>query len=242
MRRVTSTIGAVLLALGAASPIAWADDDVEVTVEQVGTTAQKPRYDGYDELLDFAARDAMGKGDFTQARRVFAKLLAQHPNDPRTLREAGRCAHAQGDFEFAVKALGRASYLAQGADDPELHYLRGESLLALGRKDEGQYELDLARAQLGESPTDRREILWLARLEALDGQTDKADARYRTLQPLNHFGKEYAEIMLLRVEAHTLNREWAGAERILRELLAEQPDAGRARSWTPRAWRPSARA
>ena len=229
MTRTTSAIGALVLAFGAATPIALADDDVEVTVEQIGTQTQAPRYDGYDELLDFAARDAMGRGDFNEARRVFAKLLAQHPNDPRTLREAGRCAHAQGDFEFAVAALKRASFLAQGAEDPELHFLRGEALLALNRKDESRYELALARQQLGESPTDRREILWLARIDALEGHTERSDARYRTLLPSNHFGPEYAEIMLLRVEAHTLARDFAGAERVLRELLAEQPDAPRAR-------------
>ena len=113
--------------------------------------------------------------------------------------------------------------------DPELHFLRGEALLALGRTDEAWRELDRAERELPRDRLDRSGALWLARILARRGELGDADALLRGWLPRDRRSAGYGEIAMARANAHTLAHDWAGAARIVRELLVDQPDhlAGR---------------
>lgn len=201
--------------------------------EGVGSLIGPPTLDRFSEVEAARAegKAALGRGDFSLARDRFEAALALAPEDPDALREAGRAAQALGDFIYAAGALGRADELAGHRPDPELHYLRGEALFALGRNAEAAEEHDRADTQLGGRSWTGAEArlarLWEARIEARRGHLDAADRLYRSLQ-----GGEAApdaEAALAQAEAHALWKDWAGMERVLQAFLAQEPGHERAR-------------
>jgi len=188
-------------------------------------------YDGLQSLIDEEARLALAEGNYHRAFRLFRRLLQIDPYDIHALRESGRIANALGRLHYAVEALGRVDELDGTASDPEIHYLRGESLHALGRKKEAEREFALAVRDLGAGPHDRRSTLWLARIAVLRGDVDGAMRLYEPLLADEHPGTEtYAEVKLYQVEALILGRQWAAAERQLLDFLEVQPDHDRGRS------------
>lgn len=200
--------------------------DHVVTVEVEAT-----EYDGLQILIDEEARIAMNEGNYKRALRLFKRLLKIDPHDVRALREAGRVAKALGKLEYAVTVLGRVDDLDGTAKDPELHYLRGESLFALGRKKEAEVEFTRTEQELGAGPHDHLSTLWLARIAVLRGDLDRAVSFYDPLlrnQDLT--AASYAEVVLAKVEAHILCDDWVGAEEFLREFLDQYPDHDRGRA------------
>jgi tetratricopeptide (TPR) repeat protein len=191
--------------------------------------AWEQHYDAMQELLDQEARDAMGKGDYQRALHFFWRLLKIDPADGSALREAGRCAKALGYTQYAEQALARANELHGDMFDPELHFLRGEALLALGRKPEAWAELAKAEEQLNSVPLDRNGKLWLARIYALRGDLPASDKAYWDLLPPDSSSAEYAGVMADMAEAHILANDWKGAEWVVRRLLKVQPDNVRGR-------------
>jgi tetratricopeptide (TPR) repeat protein len=203
---------------------ASADTHVEVSVQ-----IEEEPYDAMESLLDEAAREALAEGNYERAWHFFWRLLQIDPHDTKAMREAGRVAHALGKFEYAAKMLARVDELNLGKTDPELHYLRGEALLALGEKAQAEAEFDVMVQQIGTAPQDRRAVLWLARVAALRGDLDGALTMYMELVPMDRNSAEYAEVMLYIVEAHILSKDWATAERLLRAFRRDQPGHGRGR-------------
>ncbi len=170
---------------------------------------------------------ALGRGQWTEAREKFEAVLARRPSDGEAQREAARAAQAAGDFEYAVAALERAHHLMGHGSDAEVHYLRGEALYALGRVDEARQEHRIAELEI-RSPTERYPMLWLARIHARRGNKERAASIYETMWPTPGQPAD-AEVAMSYAEAYTLNSDWAGAEKVLRRLLAQEPDHSRAR-------------
>jgi tetratricopeptide (TPR) repeat protein len=191
--------------------------------------ADERSYDDVQKLFDEEARTAMGKGDYKRALHFFWRLLLIDPDDAAALREAGRCAKALGDLVYAEKALKRTDELRGGVMDPELHFLRGEALLGLGRRVEANVEFDKALAELKIIPLDRNASMWLARIYALKGDLTQSDKLYWELAPAYSRTAEFGDLMTNLAEAHILGNDWPGAERLLRRLLMHQPHHERGR-------------
>lgn len=179
-------------------------------------------------MLQSAAADALATGDFAGARLLYEKLSDLDGTDAHAVREAARAAAAIGDFEYAAYALGRADSLAGHARDPELHYLRGEALYALGDRRQARREHDLVERELAAVAPTRQSQLWLGRVYARRGDLARADAVYRGLTPAADQPVD-VEVTLNRAEAHLMNRDWTGARQILEAMLARLPDHQRAR-------------
>lgn len=214
-----------------AEPIgAGAAGQAQVTVE-----LDPPNYDGLQSFLDYEGRLALADGDFRRARKIFNRLLKIDPYDVRAMRELGRIAHALGELEKAVKILGRVDDLDGTTPDAEIHFIRGESLYALGRKDEAWRAFERTERDLGDGPLDRRGTLWLARIAVLRGDIDRALTLYlgllETDQPSS---PTYAETMVLAIEGCIVNKHWDTAAELLDDLLAAQPDHPRGRAL--KAW------
>ncbi len=222
------TCCATVLALEIVSSPARAEETLSSATE-VSVEVSAPAYDGYQALLDWEAHDALAKGDFRRAWHFFWRLLQIDPYDTRAMRECGRIAHATGRFTHAVDLLGRAYALSPRGPDPELHYLRGEALIVLGRTADGQRALDKAATEIGEAPTDRRHVLWLARIHALRGDVEGALALYDSEIARGGTVDTNAEVALLRVETFAFDKRWTDAERELRAFLRDRPDHQRGR-------------
>ena len=219
--------GAISIVLGLVWVAARPVTAEEVDGDQPATTAQASPLGDRSAELERAARTAMAAGRFAEARVLFARLVVLDPYDAGALREAGRCAHALGDLEYAERALGQAQVLRGiGVPDPELHYLRGEALLALGRRDEAWRELHQAELELPRDRLDRTGTLWLARFLALRGDVDGADALLRRWVPRDLRGREFEEITMARASAQAVGRRWWSAEKLLRAFLVERPGHG----------------
>lgn len=204
-------------------------EELATPATEVTVDVAEPQYDGFQSLLDWEAHVALAKGDYPRAWHFFWRLLQIDPYDTRALRECGRIAHAMGKFSAAVDLLGRVDALSAGVPDPELHYLRGEALTVLGKKADAEREIDRAKEEIGGNPSDRRHVLWLARIEALRGNVKEALALYDATIAGESTADQRAEVALLRIETHALNKRWGDAERELRAFLADRPDHPRAR-------------
>jgi tetratricopeptide (TPR) repeat protein len=197
-----------------------------VTVEVTAT-----EYDGLQTLIDEEARVAMNEGNYKRALRLFKRLLKIDPHDVRAMREAARVAKAMGKLEYAVGMFRRVDDLDGTTPDPELHYLCGETLHALGRKREANAEFKRAEEELGAGPHDRQGTLWLARMAVLRGDLELADRLYDPLlRDPNQTAASYAEVMLYKIEAHILRQDWIGAEALLEDFLADYPDHERGKA------------
>ncbi len=208
----------------AATKAALPANSVEVSVE-----VSEPVYDELQKMLDEEARAAMNSGDFKRAWHYFWRLLVIDPTDTRALREAGRVASALGKLDYAVATFTKLDALNGTAPDPEIHFLRGEALMALGRKWEAERAFGQTERELHAAPIDRRGVMWLARIAALRQNLPAALELYGPLIPEDRKSAEYAEVMLSIVEAHTLSKDWATAEQLLRRFRVDQPDHARGR-------------
>jgi tetratricopeptide (TPR) repeat protein len=198
--------------LAQSAPDGDADDDLRARVETL-------RADAAVEL---------GQGKWSEARALYDQLLALAPHDAAAQRDAGRAGLAAGDFEYAARVLEEAHHFIGHHRDPELHYLRGEALYALGRRDEARDEHRVAELEIGAGPRSRMPTLWLARIYARRGELRRADLLYESLWPAASLPPD-AEVALNHADAHLLAQDWAGAERVLRRFLARSPDNLRAR-------------
>ncbi len=173
------------------------------------------------------------RGDFDRARREFESILRLSPSDAAAQRDAGRAAQAAGEFEYAAEALERAHHFEKHSKDPELHYLRGEALFVLGRTAEAEREHRIAELEIGDGATDRMSKLWLARIYARRGFYVRADRIYDPMWPV---APQFdTEVGLNQADAHILNEDWEGAERVLGRYLSRDPRNMRGRellAWT----------
>ena len=167
-----------------------------------------------------SAERAVADGRFTDARAIYDRILAATPRDAHALREAGRVAHALADYPSAADLLTRAAAELR-TPDPELHYLLGEALWALGRTSEARAMHELARNELAGHLVDRMPRLWLARIDGRLGDLAAADRIYEAMIALNAAD---IEASLAQVELHTAAHDWAGAELLIRRFLATSPD------------------
>jgi len=165
------------------------------------------------------AERALAEGRFEIARTKFTTLLSFSPRDPRSLREAGRAAHALADFATAAELLARADAEIH-TPDPELHYLLGEALWVLGRTAEARTTHERARAELAGPVTERMPKLWLARIHGRLGEFTAADRIYEALIATDAADEEAS---LAQVEMHANARRWGHAERATRRFLAAVP-------------------
>jgi tetratricopeptide (TPR) repeat protein len=175
-----------------------------------------------------AAGEALSRGEFARARALYEKVSRLDHADAQAAREAGRAAMALGDLAYAVDALDRADRLAGHAPDPELHYLRGEALYALGRRDDAHREQVLVERELHATRPTRQSQLWLARVYARAGELARADLIYRSLTPPAAQPVDL-DVAIQHAESCLLARDWRGAQQASRELLARAPDSRRAR-------------
>jgi len=180
------------------------------------------------ETLRADAAAALGRGQWTEARALYDRLLALDPHDAAAQRDAGRAGMAAGDFEYAARVLEQAHHFVGHHRDPELHYLRGEALYALGRVDDARREHRIGELEIGAGPLERMPKLWLARIHARRGELARADDLYESLWPSATQPPD-AEVALNHADAHLLVKDWAGAERLLRRFLERSPDDLRAR-------------
>jgi tetratricopeptide (TPR) repeat protein len=112
--------------------------------------------------------------------------------------------------------------------DPELHYLWGEALYALGQRNEAWRQHLLVERELHATPATRQSRFWLARVYARRGELARADLLYRSLTPPADQPVDI-EASISRAESRRLARDWHGAQQVLRALLARAPNHHRAR-------------
>jgi tetratricopeptide (TPR) repeat protein len=148
-------------------------------------------------------------------------VLAILPYDARAARDAARASGAAGQFQYAADALERAHHFDRHRADPELHYLRGEALYALNRPEEARDEHRIAELEIAHRPKGRMEALWAARIYARRGELARADVAYESLWPAAPAFD--TEVAINQAEAHVLNRDWPGAQKIVERLLARDP-------------------
>ena len=239
LRRVVRVVGILVIAIsqlagestarGDSAPVAAAsegDSDGElhdIFAPLPPTPEQQKEIKG----LRSEADATLSKGDFDRARREFEEILKIAPNDASAQRDAARAAQAAGEFEYSAEALERAHHFEGHKRDPELHYLRGEALFTLGRKEEAQREHRIAELEIGDFPTDRMEKLWLARIYARRGFYVLADKIYDRMWP--EAPAFDAEVGLNQADAHVMNEDWDGAIRVLGRYLSLDPSNIRAR-------------
>ena len=96
--------------------------------------------ESYFELGDLALKS----GDFAEAQANFAKTLALDPHHGGALEGAGEAYYKQKQYDKAYQKLKEA--VAVSPDYPPCHYYLGLTLNRMGRRDEGQAELQQAAA------------------------------------------------------------------------------------------------
>lgn len=180
--------------------------------------------DGAHALIDFEAREALAKGDLDRAWELFAWLVRLRPNDPRALRELGRVAAAKGAFRDAERALRRCLELRGDAPDPEAHFIRGEALIALGRRDEALAELATAEAELQYVTSDHLAAVWRARIYILRGDVVEASRVLEAALPGDPSQPGYDEVAVMLAESYMLARQPRRAARLLDNLLRFGPN------------------
>jgi tetratricopeptide (TPR) repeat protein len=208
MTRIAIAIAAVV---AAAAP-ALADPLIDA--------AEPEQYaDGVRAMIDGEAREALGAGNLDRAWDLFAWLVRLDPNDARALRELGRVAAAKGALVEADRALARCLALRGDSPDPEAHFIRGEVLLALDRRDEAMRELDRAEAELPYVQSHRTATIWRARIYTLRKRHAEAAGLLQSILPETPAEDGYGEIALLLGEAHILADEHQKAVDLLRHYL-----------------------
>jgi tetratricopeptide (TPR) repeat protein len=213
---------AAILSVGVVA-MAALDSEADPDGAQAGSSAPRDV-----DAVRKEAGEALARGDLSRAHVLYERVSRLDPADAHAAREAGRAALALGDLAAGVSALTRADTLASHAPDPELHYLRGEALYALGQRDLARRDQILVERELRLAPPTRQSQLWLARVYARRGELARADLIYRSLTPPVDQPVD-AEVSIHHAESCLLARDWHGAQRVLRALLARAPDHPRAR-------------
>jgi Flp pilus assembly protein TadD len=205
------------------SSLAFAHDDDA----PVPSNPRSPEEEQRIDALRTEANATLLRGQFDRARIQFEEILRLMPGDAPAQRDAARAAQAAGEFEYAAQALERAHHFEQHKSDPELHYLRGEALFVLERTEEARREHHIAELEIGKDPTERMPKLWLARIYARRGYYVLADRLYDSMwPPAPRFD---AEVALNQADAHLMNKDWDGGERVLRRYTERDPKNVRAR-------------
>jgi len=227
-RRGPHALLTVVLA-GVSSSPSWAGDEPasEAAAREAGEAPGAAQRAKIETLRQEAALE-LARSNWTRARELYDQLLTISRHDAAAQRDAGRAGMAASDFEYAARVLEQAHHFAGHHRDPELHYLRGEALYALGRLDEARGEHRIAELEIGASPSERMPRLWLARVYARRGELRRADQVYERMWPAADAPAD-AEVAINHADAHLLWQDWAGAERLLRRFLARSPDNLRAR-------------
>ena len=186
------------------------------------STIAPPKQDGWARVLAAEGADALHRQDYAAARLIFEKLVAYDPTNRLAHRSLGRSAFALADHEQAAKELQRAHELRKEKSDPELHYLLGESLYALGRPTEARGAHEQALSEIPVPPQQRIEKLWLGRIYARRGEFQRARSIYLKLTPSDRTDEE---VMLNHAEAYLLGdkKDWKSAEEVLRDFLNRSP-------------------
>lgn len=213
---------AAILSVGVVA-MAASDAGADTDAAQAGSSAPREV-----DAVRKDAGEALARGDLSRARVLYERVSRLDPADAHAAREAGRAALALGDLAAGVHALTRAEDLAGHAPDPELHYLRGEALAALGQHDLAIRDQRLVERELQGAPPTRQSQLWLARVYARRGELARAELVYRAVTPAADQPVD-AEVAIHHAESCLLARDWQGAQRVLRALLARMPDHPRAR-------------
>lgn len=199
--------------------------NVEIDADAFEVRDDHPTYeDGLARLLDWEAHQSLAEGDYPRAKELFQRLVRLDPDDAHALRELGRTAAATGAPALAAAALQRCAALLGDLLDPELHYLRGEALLALNRPDEADAELERARAQLQLAPDSTDKTLWLARIHMLRGDAAIAVTLLSRLLAEARAGARAREAILSLAEAHIVSGDPAEAEQLLTEYVLTRAD------------------
>jgi Flp pilus assembly protein TadD len=123
---------------------------------------------------------------------------------------------------------GSTAFDHRAPPDPEQHYRNGEAFFAAGSETEARREHEIAEAEIGAAPSERMPKLWLARIYARRGELARADTIYESLW--SAAPRVDAEAAINHVEAHILNKDWRGAQRLLERLLERDPKNVRARA------------
>lgn len=192
----------------------------------VGTAAANPTATPPEiETIRAYAQQAIAEGRFGAATSLYQSLIERAPRDLHALREGGRAAHADRDFATAAALLGRAAAITTSSD-PELRYLLGEALWALGREGEARIAYARAQHEIGSTPTERLPRLWLARILGRLGDRKAADAIYEAMAITSPADPEVA---LAHAEMHASVGNWARAEETIERFLYVRPTHPRAR-------------
>ena len=109
--------------------------------------------DTYEALGDFYLR--AGKND--EARKFFEEALKRNPKMASALFGVAKIHFQEQKYPQALTAIDSAQHLAP--DSQPVHYLRGQILARLGRRDEAQKELAVAQKILNSQLGKRRESL-----------------------------------------------------------------------------------
>jgi protein O-GlcNAc transferase len=130
-----------------------------------------------DPSLQYAYGLALVRSNRAQeARDIFSRVLAEHPDVPELNVVLGQVYAAQGDYDAAVKSLLRAIELKK--DVLDAHATLGVIYLKQGRLAEAA---DALKAELAGQPADTKTRLTLATVLDLDGRSDEALAELRTI-------------------------------------------------------------
>jgi protein O-GlcNAc transferase len=157
------------------------------------------------------------QGDFDQAARLYAQLLAQAPSDVAALNNLGGILHAQGQFDQALALHDRA--IAVSPDNPDVLMNRVRTLMEMERTADALVSCDIVVAYWPDHA-----VAWTARgriLQRLRRIPDAIDSYDRAvaLQPsdyeaLNNLGIIYCEL-----------NDYARALDMLDRALAIAPDS-----------------
>jgi tetratricopeptide (TPR) repeat protein len=109
--------------------------------------------DTYEQLGEFYLR----AGNNEEAAKFFREALKRNPRMPSALFGAAKIYLQQQHYREALTAINSAVRLAP--DNQEVHFLRGQILARLGRREEAQSEFATSKKILNAGLTKRRESL-----------------------------------------------------------------------------------
>ncbi|MCK5940856.1 MAG: glycosyltransferase, partial [Planctomycetes bacterium] len=128
-----------------AAPAAERRSDLRLVTRQIPTpqdgAAQDHNLQRLGDELRQAARQARANGNHADAARAFAAAHCLDDRDPQLCAELVAAWLAAGQAPRALQLLERQ---LEGSDDPQLHFLRGTALHALGRVHEAAQALRAA--------------------------------------------------------------------------------------------------
>lgn len=169
---------------------------------------------GESEAALAQARALYLAGRYGEGERATAAAVAAHPEDPALWNIHGVMLRQLARPTEALAALDRA--VALKPEETGARFNRGSVLMDLGEAGAGR---DQFAALLAEAPQDPRPLLFLARAEAVLGETDAAEAHIRQALALApHSSDAWRQL------AELAGADGARAEGIVDEALAVLPD------------------